>query len=47
MRGNSQKRKEPEAMSSATELMVMDTNKMSEIEFRIAIIKLIARLEKA
>ena len=46
-RRNSQQRKEPESMSSATELMDMDTSKMSEIEFRIVIMKSIARLEKS
>ena len=34
-------------MSSATELMDMDTSKMSEIEFRIVTMKSIARLEKS
>jgi len=45
-RRNSQQRKEPETVSSATELMNMDISKMSETKFRIAIIKLIARREK-
>lgn len=34
-------------MSSVTELMAMDISKMSEVEFRIAIIKSVARLEES
>lgn len=45
-RGNSQQKKETEAMFSATKLIHTNICKMSEQEFRIAIIKLIARLEK-
>jgi len=45
-RRNSQQRKEPETMASPTDLMDMDISKMSEIDFRIAIMKTIARLEK-
>ena len=46
-RRKSQQRKEPETVSSATEQMDMDISKMSEIEFRIVIIKSIVRLEKS
>ena len=41
--------KEPEVILLATiisNLIDMDINKMSELEFRITIIKLLARLEK-
>jgi len=33
-------------MASTTDLMDMDISKMSEIDFRVAIMKLISRLEK-
>ena len=42
----SQQRKELETMASATDLMDMDISKMSETDFRTAIMKSIARLEK-
>ena len=42
-----QQRKDSESVASATELMDMDISKMSEIEFRIVIIKSIVRLEKS
>ena len=45
-RKNSQKRKEPEIMASVADLMDMDISKMSEIEFRVTIMKTIASLEK-
>jgi len=44
-RRNFQQRKQTETMSSARELMDMDLSQMSEIEFRTANIKSIARLE--
>jgi len=44
---NSQQRKEPETMASATELTDMDIRKMSDIEFRVALMKSLARLEKS
>ena len=46
---NSQQMKEPEVILLATiisNLIDMDINKMSELEFRITSIKLLARLEK-
>ena len=33
-------------MASATELMNMDINKLSEMEFRVAMVKMMCRLEK-
>lgn len=42
---NSQKREEPGAMFFAIDLINIDISKMSETDFRIAIIKLISRLE--
>ena len=46
-RRNSQQKKEPEAILSATDLIDMDISKISELEFRITIIKLLAGLEKS
>ena len=45
-RRNSQQRGETETIFSATELSDMDRTKMSEIDFVIAILKSISRLEK-
>ena len=45
-RRNSKQRKEADTMASATDLMDMDISKMSEIDFRVAIMKSIARLRK-
>jgi len=45
-RRNSQQRKKPEMILSATDLIHMDISKMSELEFTIAMIKLLAGLEK-
>jgi len=45
-RRNPQQRKESETVASATDLMDKDISKMSEIDFRVAIIKSISRLEK-
>ena len=45
-RRNSQQKKEPEVILSATDLINMDISKMSEMEFRTTIIKLIAGLGK-
>ena len=45
-RGNSQQKKELETMFPDTELIVMNIGKIPEMELRIAIIKLIDRLEK-
>ena len=44
---NSQQKKEPDVIFSATDWMDMDLSKMSETEFRIAIIQLLAGLEKS
>ena len=46
-RKNSTQKKEPEVTLTATDRMDMDLSKMSEIEFRITIIKLPVNLEKA
>ena len=46
-RRNSQQNKEPEIILSATDLIRMDISKMSALEFRITIIKLLAGLEKS
>ena len=46
-RRNSQQKKETEVILSATDLINMDISKMSELEFRIMIIKLLAGLEKS
>lgn len=45
-RRNPQQRKEAETMASPADLSDMDRSKMSEIEFRITVMKSIARLEK-
>ena len=46
-RKNSPQKKELEVTVSATALLDMDISKMSELEFRITIIKLLAGLEKS
>ena len=46
-RRNSQQKKELEVILSAIDLSSMDTSKMSEMEFRVRIIKLLAGLEKS
>ena len=45
-RRNPQQRKEAETVASATELMEMDITKMSEIDFKVTIMKAISGLEK-
>ena len=45
-RRNSQQKEEPEVILSATYPIDMDLSKMSEIQFRIAIKKLLVGLEK-
>ena len=45
-RKNSPQKKEPEVILSATDLLDMDLNTMSEIQFRSTIIKLLVALEK-
>ena len=42
-----QQRKDNESVSSATELMDMDITKLSEMEFRVTMVKVMCRLEKA
>jgi len=47
-RRNPQNRKDSETVTSATDLqMDTDTTKMSEMEFRLAIVKTIERMEKS
>ena len=46
-RRNAQKKKNSEDGPSATELMAIDIDNMSEREFRLTVIQAIARLEKA
>ena len=41
-----QQRKDTETMASATELMGMDITKLSEMEFRVTMVKMMCRLEK-
>ena len=41
-----QQRKDNESVASTTELMDMDINKLSEVEFRVTMVKMICRLEK-
>ena len=45
-RRNPQQRKEAETVTSATELMDMDITKLSEMEFRVTMVKMMCRLEK-
>ena len=44
-RRNPQQRKETETVASATELMDMDITKLSEMEFRVTMVKMVCRLE--
>ena len=46
-RRNPQQRKETETAASATELMYMDITKLSEMEFRVTMVKMMCRLEKS
>ena len=46
-RRNSQQQKEPEVIFYYTGLINMNISKMSELEFRIMIIKLLAGLKKS
>ena len=46
-RRNPQQRKETETVASATELMDMDITKLSEMEFRVTMVKMMCRLEKS
>ena len=41
-----QQRKDNESVASATELMDMDITKLSEMEFRVTMVKMMCRLEK-
>ena len=41
-----QQREDNESVASATELMVMDITKLSEMVFRVTMVKMIRRLEK-
>ena len=43
---NPRQRKETETVVSATELMDMDITKLSEMEFRVTMVKMMCRLEK-
>ena len=45
-RNPSQQRKGNESVASATELMDMDITKLSEMEFRVTMVKMVCRLEK-
>ena len=45
-RNPSQQRKDNESVASATELMDMDITKLSEMEFRVTMVKMMRRLEK-
>ena len=45
-RNPAQQRKDNESVASATELMNMDITKLSEMEFRVTMVKMICRLEK-
>ena len=42
-----QQRKDNESVASATELMSMDVIKLSEMEFRVTMVKMMCRLEKS
>ena len=42
----SQQKKEAEVILSSTDIITMDISKISKLEFRITIIKLLAGLEK-
>ena len=41
-----QQRKDNESVASATELMDIDITKLSEMEFRVTMVKMMCRLEK-
>ena len=41
-----QQRKDNESVASTTELMDMDITKLSEMEFRVTMVKMMCRLEK-
>ena len=41
-----QQRKDNESVASGTELMDMDITKLSEIEFRVTMVKMMCRIEK-
>ena len=41
-----QQRKDNESVASATELMDKDVTKLSEMEFRVTMVKMMCRLEK-
>ena len=45
-RRNPQQRKDNESLASATELMDIDITKLSEMEFRVTMVKMMWRLEK-
>ena len=42
-----QQRKDSESVASATEIMDMDVTKLSEMEFRVTMVKMMSRLEKS
>ena len=42
-----QLRKDSESVASASELMDMDITKLSEMEFRVTMVKMMSRLEKS
>ena len=46
-RSPSQQRKDNESVASATELMDMNITKLSEMEFRVTMVKMMCRLEKS
>ena len=46
MRNPPQQRKDNESVASATELMDIDITKLSEMEFRVTLVKMMGRLEK-
>ena len=45
-RNSPQQRKDNESVASATELIHMDITKLSEVEFRVTMVKMMCRLEK-
>ena len=46
MRNPPQQRKDNKSVASATELMDMDITKLTEMEFRAIMVKMMSRLEK-
>ena len=42
-----QQRKDSESLASATEIMDMDVTKLSDMEFRVTMVKMMSRLEKS